>query len=524
MTTDDTAEVECIPLRNALDWLTPLYRPFVSLTVWRFLLRAAQCGGTVRLWRHDRLEATPFKVESDRDADVVFTTKAMASQNEAVIRLQGPGLCAFVKNPEIPANKWPGGHLPYGVEMQMQGTAFSASLASGLEIYGWLKPALEAVLYPEWGHDEASRARALLEHTVVGRWDIACDVMVRASKAGAHDPHEKPPKGTSPTSCLSGPEIAQRWVTQEIFCGGNLDAANDRISSRARKPTGVTVTDEGSVRVRADASEVGNGTRLVGKASTAHSLYRGGKTAELCIYERGRKRDGDWPILEQTLRARGWDGVSPVVRWETRFMREWFRDQQLVVTDRSTDDGPDIETWMRGDEMPLATFIRHLPAFVRCAIGRFQHKVAGPGRVRDRAPSPLYQAVVKSLELFDMNGEGGDGAIARVVSQKREAAKERAMSRALNGVIDVAAHEGVSPEAAAETVLRLIRGEDFEHAAKRYAHTRAVHSYTPRTLEDALQAYDEGGARALALQRASPPPPPSRYAPHPQRTLAGVAS
>lgn len=516
MTTQDTAEVECTPLRLALDWLTPLYRPFVSLTVWRFLLRAAQCGGTVRLWRHDRLEATPFRVETDRDSDVVFTARAVAAQNEAVIRLKGPGLCVFVRNPEIPANRWPGGHLPYGAEVQIQGTAFSASLASGLEVYGWFKPALEALLYREWGDTEAARAAALLDQTVVGRWDVASDVMVRAL-----------PGGTSPQTCLPDPDEAQRWVTREIFCNGNLDAANDRISSRARKPTGVTLADEDGVRVRADSAEVGNGTRLVGKASTAHSLYRGGKTAELCVYERARKRDGDWPILEQTLRARGWDGVSPIVRWETRFMREWFRDQQLVITDRSTDDGPDIETWLRGDEMPLATFIKHLPAFVRCAIGRFQHKVAGAGRVRDRAPSPLYQAVVKSLERFDMNGQGGEGAIARVVSQKREAAKERAMSRALNGVIDVAAHEGVSPEAAAETVLRLIRGEDFEHASKRFAHTRAVFNYTPLSLADAMGVRDDHQARALALQRASPPPRmPSRYAPPPQAALAlhGAAS
>lgn len=505
-TSDPTPPVTCTALRCALDWVTLLYQPFTTPDLWAFLVRIASRQGTVRLWRPDRLDAVPFRVEGDADSDVVFTTRVNAAQNDAVVRLKGPGLCVFVRNPTIPANRWPGGHLPHGVEVQVQGTALSASLASGLDVVLWLKAAVEALLFAGWGSDEASRARALRDQVVPGRWDLAVDVAVTPSPTGA--------SGTS----------AQDWIDGEIFGGGNLDAANARIASRARKPKAASAADDDGVRVRRDAARADPATRMVGRASSGRTLYRGGGTCELCIYERGKKVDGDWPILSDTLRARGWDGVSPVLRYEVRLMRAWFRDQQLVITERGADDGPDLEKWCRGDEIPFDVWVQYVGAFGGCVVSRFAHKVAGSQRVRDRAASPFYVAVCEGLQLFRDDGDQGDRAIARVVSKKREAAADRAVSRAINALVDVAAHDDVSPDAAAAKVLRLIRGEDYEHAAKRYAHTRAVHGYTPRTLDDALRAHDEGAARAMALQRSTPPPPPSRYAPPPQRPLAGVAS
>ena len=426
-------------LRCALDWCTLLYLTHVSGQVWKALLKLTKAGefGILDLVHGEQRVACRVREVS----------------GGAAVILQGFGFWVKVANPFLRAQRAAKatGKL-YGVEMQVQGTALSAS-TTGLDVVAWGKAALEAALYRHAGPTPEARAETLKTSCFPGRWDVAVDVALKCPV---------PQRSRDAPLPVADP---QTWIDSEIFADGNLDDANARVSTRARKP-------KAAAKVKPDyaESETAIGTRMVGKQATGRTLYRGGSIVELCIYERARKLDGDWKILEGTLKGHcGWDGRSPVMRFEVRCMRPWFRDQKVK---RGTE-------WVRGDELYFDEWLELVPEFAGTVLGRFRHTKNQPGvRTRDREDSSYYEAVRGALPLLSSAARVAE-PIALVVSKKREVAAERAESRACGAITDIMALRGVSMK---EAFVMLRDGEmrdRAEHWHLRFMQTRVRYGLDP---------------------------------------------
>lgn len=423
---------EFMPLRCAVDWFTLLYEPPVSGGVWKRLARIGAHDGQRVLTLHHDGETFPVEVRTVAGGSMV--------------RLKGPGLFVTIRDPHAPRSDRPG--AVYSVEVQVQGTALSAS-SNGLRVVRWFKAAVESLLYRHYGPNPPERGARLRDYIRPGRFDLATDVAVIAPE----------------------PDTARAWVSSEVFASGNINDANARVSTRARKHKGATEVDERAYDNVVPIVQRGKGlrgsgkqaTRLVGKESTGRTLYRGGSIVELCVYERDKKRDGDWCVLGPTLTACGWDEVSPVLRWEVRFSRAWFREQVVQLRDG---------TWKRAHELSVDDVLEHITDFARLASERFRHVVAGPGRVRDRESSPYHKAVVAGLGLLE-SPERAASVVMDIVSKKREVAAERAASRAAGGIVDVMAVAGVT---FAEACL-IVYADQFvarhDHYSDRFVYQRA---------------------------------------------------
>lgn len=450
-----------VPLRCALDWCTLMYLPHVSGHVWKTLLKLTKPGGFGMVDMAHGEERVALRV---RDVGA-----------GAAIVLQGFGIYVKVANPFMRvqrAAKTTG--RVYGVDMQVQGTALSASL-TGVDVVQWAKTAIESTLFLHAGPTPEKRAETLRQSCFPGRWDVAVDVMLR-----------NPADERSLVAPVSEAD-PQQWIDSEIFADGNLDDANSRVSTRARKP-------KAAARVKQDYTEhdTARGTRLVGKESTGRTLYRGGAIVELCVYERARKTDGDWKILAATLQQKcGWDGKSPVMRYEIRCMRPWFRDQRVK---RGKD-------WIRGDDLYFDEWLALVPEFAATVIGRFRHTKNEPGvRTRDRDDSAYYTAIRAGIAKLS-SAERVANPMTEVVSKKREVAAERAESRAAGAIVDIMALKGCSLKEAVMAIRDGEMTERKEHWDKRYEQTRVRYGLSPGLeLKDMLAPPDDWQrvGRALA--------------------------
>lgn len=421
----DEGEVVCHPLRCAVDWFTLLYAVPVTNTVWKELTHRDRSILTL----HHAGEALPVEVR--------------LVENGSRIRLKAPGLYAMVLNPNLPPPQNRPGAV-YAVDVQIQGTVLSRS-TNGLTTVRWIKAALEAVLYRHHGPNEVERAARLRESIRPGRFDIATDVAIHAAT----------------------PEAAQRWVNTEIFANGNINEANDRISSRARKHKGATQVQEdgGAPILQRGKNSRGSrrqASRMVGKETSGRTLYRGGSIVELCIYERGRKRDGDWSILEPRLREGGWNGEDPVLRWEVRHMRAWFREQVIYLGG--------VE-WKRASELSVDDVLEHITDFARLGSKRIRHVVAGTVRVRDRESSPYHKAVVAGLALLE-SPEKAANVVMDVVAEKRGAALEKAARRLGNAAADIVAFTGLTYAEAVLAAAKQQLEERTEELSARVSYQR----------------------------------------------------
>lgn len=388
------------PIRCAIDWFTLLYRAVITHAAWKRLVELAGPGGRGTL---------TFEHEGEKLPCVL---RLLAGGS--LVRIKGPGFYAVVQNPINPPRDRLG--VTYPVEVQVQGTLLSRS-TNGIATVRWCKAAVETLLYKHEGATPEARAEHLREACFPGRFDIATDVAVVADN----------------------PETAQAWINREVFADGNINTANDRISTRARKPKGATEVqenDNGAPILQRGKNSRGRrrqASRMVGEERSGRTLYRGGSIVELCIYERGRKKDGDWPTLESTLKTCGWDGVSPVLRWEVRHMRAWFREQVIYLGG--------VE-WKRANALSVDDLLEHITDFARLGTTRFRHVEAGTGRVRDRASSPYHDAVKAGLGLLE-SPEKAANLVMDVVAEKRGAALEKAARRFGNAVADIMAFTGL---------------------------------------------------------------------------------
>lgn len=456
---ENGAHVEFKPLRCAIDWATSLYGPHVSGRVWKYLAKLGSREGHQTLTLQHAGESLPC------------TVRLSAGGTQVI--LLGPGVHLRVLDPDRSRCGEPVSAI-YGVEVQIQGTILSDS-HNGLDAIRWVKAAVEAALFRHYGANANERAEGLREHVKPGRFDVAVDVAVIG-------------------------EGAAQWINDELFCGNNIEEANRRISTRAREPGGAgVVIDLDEARARKGAKRRGRAaapdpTRFRGRESTGRTLYRGRTMAELCIYERSKKRDGDWSILSDTLRACGWDGESEVIRWEVRFSRAWFREQLVsVVRDGERQD-------IRADKITFDDWLNHATDFARLALTRFRHVVEGKGRVRERESSPYHRAVFAALDLF----EGPDRAkkiVATVVSKKRDAAIERAAARACGALVDVMASDPKGEFTMIDAFLIVVGSqwnERAEHWEARYLKfrekwgldERPVPTWTEADMEDARRVME----------------------------------
>lgn len=336
----------------------------------------------------------------------------------------------------------------YGVELQVQGMLFSSVQRGGdllvgsvwREVAGWLY----GDLFPAGAFD------AVDPFTRWGRLDVATDTAFPGD-AGAE------------------------WVSSGIYAGGHHTRACERWSTRARRCCSEETVIEGA------ASEgwlpVSGRRSLLGKEIAGRTLYLGSSAyVLLCVYERSKKRDGDWKVLGPTLESVGWDGVSEVVRAEVRVSRRWLGDQVLrdahgapkfwtcagcnahggaceLACAHRGDDGRSLARVARScADLTFSELLAHLNGLVAEMPLRFRHtdpsQEHGP-RVRDRESSAWWSGVIASMSAW----EGGGGDVARVVSTRRLAAADRTLSAILTGLERLTALRGVQLGGALSEVI-----------------------------------------------------------------------
>ncbi len=375
--------VDFHPLRCAVDWATALYRVGVTGRVWKALLRVPE-GGAV-------------SAVGDSGSPIPLTVTR--GPGDGYVILRGPGVWCRVQNPETRRVGDEGQPTDYPCEIQFQGALLATTAGGGRELIRETKWAVEGLLFRHWGARAATRAAAIREQVVPGRWDLATDV------------------------AISGPN-ASEWVESGLFCGGSLEIAAANFSTRARIPKGMK-----TVQGR-DLEKLS--LRGQGKASTGRTFYLG-SMVELCVYEKDKPRDLASEIARETLaRECGWDGEARLLRWEVRCTRAWFREQEMEV------HGDKI----RGDRLCFDDFLDGLPTLGRTLLGRFRHTEADPERPglrRNEKPTSAYGHAVQSALPLLWRDDDPRTCIARVVGKKREVAAERAEVRAAGSINDVMA-------------------------------------------------------------------------------------
>ncbi len=308
----------------------------------------------------------------------------------------------------------------YGAELQVQGVAFSSVQSGGDGLAQALWRAVASWLYAgRW----ADPVQAVEPFTRVGRFDFASDTAFEADPGG-------------------------EWVTRGIYADGSHTDCFRRFSSRARKVRSEETVRDDAADALAEVPVSGR-RALLGKATAGRTVYMGSAAyVLLCIYERSKKRDGDWSILGPTLTACGWDGVAEVVRTEFRASRKWLGDQVVrlpngepmfprIAQQRGESDG------LNASELTFSQFLRALPSLVAEFPSRFRHTDpdqdhGGGPRVRDRASSAWWSGI----EGAALHWSSGSGDIGRVVSTRRHAAAERTTKQIRTSLVRLVALSG----------------------------------------------------------------------------------
>jgi hypothetical protein len=426
-------------VRAALDWATLLFRTWVTGQCWRRVSEWCAAGtvdlvlpasglvlgfravmhkrGEARLFSKDGVRIVVRQERTYREPTTRPADPARAELERARAETERARLAAETEL------------QPYGVEVQVQGTALSASV-DGLDVLADVRAAVEASLFRHHGATSEDRRAALAPHTFLGRFDVAVDVAVRGKRA-------------------------DEWVETSLFRSGHLDAARDDWTTRARRES----TEEMVRREKLDRAvavrelrEVGQDehARIVGSRKLGRTLYIGAAPSFARVYERDKHTgDGHWHVLANTLHSEcGWDESARVVRFEIQTVREWMRDQEIS----------------RGDEcarlytLPLDQVLEALPVIIRQVASRYEHRDG-------REASQWWRAVRASLEAFAATRERERTCPwERLRSVKRARAVERAAERGALAVVTIEEALGVDAEGA----FARIREARFsaQHAAK----------------------------------------------------------
>lgn len=458
-----------VALRCALDWLTVLCRRPVSPATWERLDAYARAGGAVTIasdagpipmeWRRIGRDLCARSVAGVRvlvrepssatwrelvqpciagqSFDDVACAMRRARRRRALAssvrcgELAPPqGVCvvaptrlvssdADLTAAMLSSSEGEERRAVYGIEVQVQGTCFSAAVRDGSELARQVWRAIAGELLRDQFPGRSVDVAACVDgDTRTGRVDVAVDVAFTAPDGAA-------------------------WVQWGIYAHGDHDGAVARWSTRARKHRTETTTAPSSEELH--EVPLSGRTALLGKATAGRTLYVGSAAYSLaCIYERSKKRDGDWPILEKSLRAAGWDGESAVVRAEFRVSRAWMRDQVVrgadgaarYVVERRFERGDGTHAIVTAPraiaDLTIGEFLDALPVLAREFPTRFRHTDPHDARrVRDRASSSWWASVLSAAHAWCPGASADLGAL---VSVRREAALVRAMMRVRTGI------------------------------------------------------------------------------------------
>ena len=535
------APLEARPVRVALDWLRILYRAYPSSETWHRLVEHALHGLPVSLaqWEGGELAFDVRVARADRElvlthkgsgirivvrarpggySEAIDHDELIVSTGDAAVFDLSRGLPEAIEDHTATAAegdvKDPNWRFKqrqhatvleqqklqrvYGIELDLQGSLLSAS-ATGFEPIEWVRAAVESYLLPGLTREQ------LAPHTFPGRFDVAFDTEIR------------------------GP-LASEWIEQRVYHCGDVDRSRGNFVTRARKPRSVVTSD--TVDDGSDTPMDSDTSATVGSKKYGRTLYFG-SDPQVTIYERDRKTDGDWSLLEPTLRACGWDGESRVLRTEFRISRAWFSDQYVPA---SAVDSSALATApaVRMDTLSLDEVLKVMPSIAHTLVDRVRHTEGTETRVRRRPSTFLWESVQSSPALLLRKLERSGDALVALQSRRHAKKVERSRDAGVRALLSLVAigRSDLGPLSLVES-LRQVVGHlgNSEEFAKQQKYTQSVlrSVMLPSCAEDtvgrmpSLEEIEQVRAALLGLPVVEATPPPTS-ASDPWRTPSGKAA
>ncbi len=330
--------------------------------------------------------------------------------------LQGDGLHLVVADPAVQRADQTGGQHGehYGATLQFQGRLLSTG-DTGLDVVRAVRPAVWALLYPGLTFAEVER------HTRVGRMDFAVDVEHKGD----------------------GAELA-------------VDAFYEGESATAVYANFATHTSAGSTSQT---------LQILGGKTNGRTFYTG-KSPLYRVYEREKHTgDGHWEVLLETLKRRGYDGTSPLLRCEVQVDRSRWQRDQTCGCDRC--GGRPITEWTEDEAMA------HVEGIAKGLFDRCRHTEGGEDEpAKLRPTSPLWTAVLDGTSQFAT--DGCPQVVVQLRCVQRRLLRERRITTAANAISDLCAvglndeQEYAKPsEVLASVIDRLIVGRSMDEAIHR---------------------------------------------------------
>ena len=301
--------------------------------------------------------------------------------------LRGDGIHLVVADPAVQRADQTGGQHGehYGATLQYQGSLLSTG-DTGLDVVRAVRPAIWALLYPGLTHAEVEK------YTRVGRMDFAVDVV-----------HE----GT-------GAELA-------------VDAFYEGES--ATKVYGHFAT-------HTSAGNTSQTLQILGDKTNGRTFYTG-KSPLYRVYEREKHTgDGHWEVLLETLKRRGYDGTSPLLRCEVQVDRSNWQRGQTCDCERCK--GRSVTEWTEDEAMA------HVEGLAKGLFERCRHTEGGADvAAKLRQSSPLWTAVLDgTAQLVD---DGHPQVVAQLRCVQRKLLRERRLRTTANAIHDLIAVGLVDP-------------------------------------------------------------------------------
>lgn len=449
--------------------------PFTRGTPLAGVSGAGQLGGVVRRpvraavdwWvTHFRLRVagdTYGQLVAAAGGDVAIVVNGSAlhlrvTHQRTRVVLQGDGLHLVVADPAVQRADQTGGQHGehYGATLQYQGKLLSTG-DTGLDVVRAVRPAVWALLYPGLSHAEVER------HTRVGRMDFAVDVEHKGD----------------------GAELA----VDEFYEGESATAVYANFA---------THTSAGSTSQR---------LQILGGKTNGRTFYTG-KSPLYRVYEREKHTgDGHWEVLLETLKRRGYDGTSPLLRCEVQVDRSnWQRDQTCGC---DWCGGRPITEWTEDEAMA------HVEGIAKGLFERCRHtEGSGDEPAKLRPTSPLWTAVLDGTsQLVD---DGQPQVVAQLRCVQRKLMRGRRIAAAANAIhdliavgLDDAQAEGDSDTATPSEVLAAVMERVFDdlstpegrHRVKqRSARARYRAGLKPSDrLEESIEGQHQNDARFMRV-------------------------
>jgi hypothetical protein len=330
--------------------------------------------------------------------------------------LQGDGIHLVVADPAVQRTDQTGGQHAdhYGATLQFQGRLLSTG-DTGLDVVRAVRPAVWALLYPGLSHAEVER------HTRVGRMDFAVDVEHKGD----------------------GAELA----VDEFYEGESATAVYANFATHT------------------SAGSTSQTLQILGGKTNGRTFYTG-KSPLYRVYEREKHTgDGHWEVLLETLKRRGYDGISPLLRCEVQVDRSHWQRDQTCGCDRCA--GRPITEWTEDEAMA------HVEGIAKGLFERCRHTEGSEDEpAKLRPTSPLWTAVLDGTS--QLATDGCPQVVAQLRCVQRRLLRERRITTAANAMSDLCAvglHDGQDyakpSEVLASVIDRLLDGCSTDAAIHR---------------------------------------------------------